>query len=157
MLPIPPIKGTRKLHWYGDGNRCIPFIPCLHMFTLPEINIPPGNWWLENNSFLLGPGLFSRCYVSFWGVYIYIYGTYRTWRFIFSSWIFVDCNDCWSVVCLGKEAKVKKKGERDAHSLLLWSQWSIPTFIATICWWTKSSSGKMLQYLVKYRVFTVKP
>ena len=27
-----------------------------------------------------------------------------------------------SVVCLGKEAKVKKKGERDAHSLLLWSQ-----------------------------------
>ena len=28
-------------------------------YTLPKFNITPENWWLEDDPFLLGPGIFS--------------------------------------------------------------------------------------------------
>ena len=38
--------------------------------TIPETNIAPGNWWFEDDPFLLGPGLFSEANCEFRGVYV---------------------------------------------------------------------------------------
>ena len=40
-------------------------LPSTKVSTLPETNIAPANGWLEDNRFLLGPGLFSGAKVSF--------------------------------------------------------------------------------------------
>ena len=55
--------GKKKFHIFINF---LGFFNFYSMFTLPETNIAPENGWLEDDRFLLGPGLFSGAFaVSF--------------------------------------------------------------------------------------------
>ena len=67
--------------------------------TLPETKVAPENGWLEYDSFLLGPGLFSGAFaVSFrecmWQEMVYnIWSSFRK-----TNKLFLDSAFCWGVV-----------------------------------------------------------